>query len=143
MSKELSNNAKNGLGACIEAFERLKAGAPNVPGHVGIVAAKVTSGIVSVEAGFDRGYLKKSRASHLPLIAQIEAFRVRPESTGSSKANEVKRAKSKAERAKSELEQTRRQLYEVLTQNLQLVERVRDLEGMLAQRGGNGKIQNI
>jgi hypothetical protein len=143
MSKELGNNPKNGFGACIEAFERLKAGAPVVPAHVGIAAAKITSGIVSVEAGFDRGYLKKSRAAHLPLIAQIEAFRARPESTGLSKANEVKRAKSKAERAESELEETRRQFYDVLTQNLQLVERVRELEAMLAQGEAIAKIRSL
>lgn len=65
----------NGLKKCEEAFERLLSGKPNISDHVGIESHKITAGIVSVEAGFDRGYLKKSRSYHKPLIARIEAYK--------------------------------------------------------------------
>lgn len=64
-----------GLGACEEALQRLLAGKPVVSEHVGLDLSKLTASIVSLEAGFDRGYLKKSRKTHLPLLAQIEAVR--------------------------------------------------------------------
>lgn len=140
MKSDLASSSKSGVALCAEAFERLKAGAPIVPAHVGLPASKTTSGIVSVEAGFDRGYLKKSRPTHMPLIAQIEAYRLRHESDGESKANQIKRAQSKVVRAETELDQARRQLYEVLTQNLQLVERVRELETLLASKVKVGKV---
>lgn len=143
MKADAPLNRPNGVAICFEAFERLKAGKPLVVAHVGLPPDKITSGIVSFEAGFDRGYLKKSRPAHLALIAQIEAFRRNPQSAGASKANEVKRAKNKAAQAESELDQAHNQLYLVLTQNLQLVERVRDLEGQLAKSRGRGKVVKL
>ena len=143
MKNDQPSGLKAGLVACVEAFDRLKTGAPVVRAHVGLPAAKITSGIVSVEAGFDRGYLKKSRAAHLALIAQIEAYRIRPESAGGSKTNEVRRARSKVEKAENALDQARRQLYEVLAQNLQLVQRVRELEILLAQHQSKGQVHRV
>lgn len=127
----MENSSKSGLDQCVDAFERLKAGQPRVIEHMGIAKSKITAGIVSVEAGFDRGYLKKARPSHAPLISMIEAFR--KESAGSNDSGRllVRRAKDKAEKAVSELDEVREQLYRVLSQNIQLVERVRSLEAML------------
>ncbi|KWV89046.1 hypothetical protein D3C76_1260890 [compost metagenome] len=121
----------DGVKICEAAFERLKAGCPVISAHVGIDGSKITAGIVSVEAGFDRGYLKRSRGSHMPLIARIEAYRTECSTTSNSKALQIKRAQNKAGRAVVELEQAREQLYQVLTQNLQLVERVKELENKL------------
>lgn len=143
MTTDLSDSRKSGLVACYDAFERLKAGKPLVAAHVGLPSGKLTPGVVSFEAGFDRGYLKKSRPAHLVLIAQIEAFRTQSESVSKSRANEVKRAKHKAEKAESELDQANRLLYEVLTQNLQLVERVRELESQLAKAQKKGHVVGI
>lgn len=64
-----------GLIACEEALQRLLVGKPIVPEHVGLNLSKLTASIVSLEAGFDRGYLKKSRKAHLPLLAQIDSAR--------------------------------------------------------------------
>jgi hypothetical protein len=127
----------DGVEACEVAFERLKTGRPVIPVHVGIDGSKITAGIVSVEAGFDRGYLKKARNSHLPLIAKIEAYRAECSTTSTSKALQIKRAQDKAGRAVAELQQTREQFYQVLTQNLQLVERVRELENKLNRYQNN------
>ena len=99
--------------------------------HIGIAKSKITAGIVSVEAGFDRGYLKKARSAHAPLISMIEAFRKESVGGNDSGRLQVRRARDKAEKAASELDQVREQLYRVLSQNVQLVERVRSLEASL------------
>ena len=84
----------DGVKICEAAFERLKAGCPVISAHVGIDGSKITAGIVSVEAGFDRGYLKRSRGSHMPLIARIEAYRTECSTTSNSKALQIKRAQN-------------------------------------------------
>ncbi|MCE0974751.1 hypothetical protein [Pseudomonas putida] len=126
----------SGVVACEEAFRRLVKGAPYVPEHVGIDPSKITAGIVSVEAGFDRGYLKKSRKSHLPLIYQIEAHRVDATSSKSARSPSVqaiKRAQSRMSVLEGELKLACEQRDIVLAQNLQLYERIRELEQELAQ----------
>lgn len=127
----MTNNKVDGVKVCEEAFERLKAGKPNHSAHVGLPRNKITAGIVSVEAGFDRGYLKKSRKPHIALVSTIEAYRSDVDAPSASSVMQVKRAQNKADKALSELEQARAQLYAVLTQNMQLVERVKDLEAEL------------
>lgn len=100
-----------------------------MPAHVGLDLSKLTASIVSREAGFDRGYLKKSRSAHLPLLARIEAFRVEAsKDSGSSNAKRVERLEGKLALFEKELEMVRAQRDRVLSQNLQLWERVRELE---------------
>lgn len=130
-----------GLTKCYAAFERLKVGKPFVAAHVGLDGTKVTAGIVSFEAGLDRGYLKKLRPSHMPLIAQIEAYRKSFGTAEASKAMQIKRANDKVDKARLELEIVQEQLYQVMTQNLQLVERVRSLEAQLKQLSNVTKLR--
>jgi hypothetical protein len=128
---KVKGEISSGMVVCEEAFKRLVDGAPFVSEHVGIDSSKITAGIVSVEAGFDRGYLKKSRKIHQPLIARIEAYRVEATSskaTRSPKAQAIKRAHDKLSVLKDELKVACQQRDVVLTQNLQLYERVRELE---------------
>lgn len=139
--------AANGVGKCQEGFERIKAGTPRVAAHVGLDPTKVTAGIVSVEGGFDRGYLKKGRPNHQALIAEIEAYRKSYGTASSSKALQIKRANDKAANAVAELEIARSQLYQVMTQNVQLVERVRYLEELLKSQSNvselNGRQRKV
>lgn len=115
-----------GITTCEEAFQRLLEGGALVPAHSGIEPYKITAGIVSVEAGFDRGYLKKSRKSHKALIARIDAFREQTKPTEKAKTGKLHIQKASA------LEEKLRIAYEqrdaVLVQNLQLWERISDLE---------------
>lgn len=127
----MSKSLGGGIQLCEEAFERLKAGKPRDPAHVDLPKSKITAGIVSVEAGFDRGYLKKSRRVHMPLIAAIEAYRSESEAVSVTSAVKAKRAQVKADKAINELEQVQAKLNAVLIQNMQLVERVRELETKL------------
>lgn len=123
----------SGVAACEDAFERLKEGRPRISEHVGLAPSKITSGIVSVEAGFDRGYLKKARIQHQELIAKIESYRSEGSSRSGAQLEAMKRALEKTEWAINEVEIARGRLYQVLIQNLQLVERVRVLEKELSE----------
>ncbi|WFS17881.1 hypothetical protein P9K38_20925 [Pseudomonas sp. 905_Psudmo1] len=118
----------DGVLICEEAFSRLVSGKPLISAHVDLARSKITAGVVSVEAGFDRGYLKKSRRAHLSLIAKIEAYRKESESSDSSAKAQLRRASRKVDEVVNSLELSKQQLYNVISQNLQLVERVRELE---------------
>lgn len=118
-----------GLSACEEALQRLLDGKPFVPEHVGLDLAKLTASIVSLEAGFDRGYLKKSRKAHLPLLAQIEAVRAEAsKGTSSSNGKQLRQMESQLTALKQELSIAQLQRDNALTQNMKLWERVRELE---------------
>lgn len=119
--------AGNGLRACEEALQRLVNGKPVRPEHVDLDLSKLTAGIVSVEAGFDRGYLKKARKSHQALIAQIYAYRFKVP-VSSVKERELKVVTEKLSTARSELDVTLEQRDKTLTLNLQLMHRIRELE---------------
>lgn len=122
-----------GIGACEEALQRLLDGKPFVPEHVGLDLSKLTASIVSLEAGFDRGYLKKSRKAHLPILAKIEACRAEAnKGCGSSNDKSIKHLEDKVVLLEKELAMVSSQRDRVLTQNLQLWARVRELE--LAER---------
>jgi hypothetical protein len=129
MKSSESEGAGRGLGACVEALQRLLDGKPIVPEHVGLDLSRLTASIVSLEAGFDRGYLKKSRKAHLPILAKIEASRAEAnKSSGSSNGKSIKRLEDKLVLLEKELAMVSSQRDRVLTQNLQLWERVRELE---------------
>lgn len=122
-----------GVGACQEALQRLLDGKPFMPEHVGLDLSKLTASIVNHEAGFDRGYLKKSRKTHLPLLAKIEACRAEADKgCGSSSGKSIKRLADKVLFLEKELAMVSSQRDRALTQNLQLWARVRELE--LAER---------
>lgn len=124
-----SLRVNKGLITCEEALQRLLEGKPVVSEHVGLDLSKLTASLVSLEAGFDRGYLKKSRKSHLPLLAKIEAFRVKArKDSSSSNTKRNERLEGKLAFLEKELEMVRAQRDRVLSQNLQLWERVRKLE---------------
>lgn len=118
-----------GVGACEEALQRLLDGTPFVPEHVGLDLSKLTASIVSFEAGFDRGYLKKSRKTHLQILAKIEAYRAdASKCCGKSNDKSIKRLEDKVVLLEKELAIVSSQRNRVLTQNLQLWARVRELE---------------
>jgi hypothetical protein len=121
-----------GLLECEEALQRLLEGRPVVAEHVGLSRSKITASIVSFEAGFDRGYLKKSRNAHLPILARIEAFRAEANRGAVIQTLKIDSLEDKLDALATELATVRAQRDRVLTQNLQLWERVRELE--LAER---------
>jgi hypothetical protein len=126
----------DGLKACEEAFERLVSGSPLISSHVGIIPKKITSGIVSVEAGFDRGYLKSARRNHQSLIAKITSYQKNGSSLLNSGGVNIKLldgARTKLAKLESDLAIAVNQRAAVIAQNVQLHERVRILEQLMAR----------
>lgn len=121
-----------GVAMCEKAFIRLLEGGALVPSHFGIEPYKITAGVVSVEAGFDRGYLKKSRNSHKSLIARIDALREQTKPIERVKAGKLQILKVSA--MENMLRIACEQRDAVLVQNLQLWERISDLELELSQK---------
>lgn len=119
---------KNGLQRCEEAFNRLMLGQPNLSDHVGVKSEDITPAMVSIEAGFDKGYLKRSRDYHLPLIARINATKTSAAPIASSAKDKLDRATRLAEKRSAELKELKLVMDKVLSQNLMLLERVRELE---------------
>jgi len=119
----------DGIRACEDAFERLLAGKPNNKEFVGLPKDKITASVVSKEAEFDPGYLKSSRKTHKPLIARI--VRNKEDSTKNEDGGvreKLRRAINKSEVSRKSESAMKVTLDKVLTQNLMLVERVRELE---------------
>ena len=128
----------DGLILCEEAFQRLQDGRPQIKAHVGLRRQDITPSIVSVEAGYDKGYLKKSRPLHQPLIAQIYAYA----EEGKDEVEQVDKAKlDRLSQKYCELAEERGReaeiLQKVLSQNIMLVERVRELERRLSRMAGS------
>ncbi|MBV4482898.1 hypothetical protein [Pseudomonas khavaziana] len=134
--------SNTGLGACEEAIQRLLDGKPIVAGHVGLDLSKLTASIVSLEAGFDRGYLKRSRKSHLPLLAKIEAVRAQASKGTSTNGRQVRQIERQLAVLRKELEIAQIQRDKVLAQNIKLWERVRKLEYSLVI-SRSGKVEHI
>ncbi|WP_406820062.1 hypothetical protein ACJA3S_22595 [Pseudomonas sp. KnCO4] len=131
----------SGLIACAEALQRLLIGKPNVSAHVGLDLSKLTASIVSLEAGFDRGYLKRSRKAHLPLLAQIEAVRNKTNKGFASGGNQLRQLEKKIVRLEEELARAQEQRDRVLMQNIKLWERVRELEkATIGKSSGNVRV---
>ena len=124
---------RKGVVECEEALERLLQGNPHVAEHVGVEAADITAAMVSVEAGFDKGYLKKSRDAHKPLIARIGALSKENADKGDNDRRRLRKVIREAEELRAERERNQAIMDKVLTQNLMLLGRVRELEGALAK----------
>ena len=127
------DGTSKGVSTCEEALQRLLVGKPVVPEHVGLDLSKLTASIVSLEAGFDRGYLKKSRKAHLPLLAQIEAVRAGAnKGTGSLCSRQIRQMESQLAALEKTLSIAQIQRDNVLAQNMKLWQRVIDLERSMA-----------
>lgn len=140
------DGASKGLGACEEALQRLLVGKPELPEHVRLDLSKLTASIVSLEAGFDRGYLKKSRKAHLPLLAQIEAVRTEAsKGAGSSSAKQIRQMESRLAALEKSLSIAQMQRDNVLAQNMKLWQRVRELEQPIgySRSGHSAKVETL
>lgn len=124
---------KSGLQRCEEALERLLSGRPHLADNVGVKRGDITPAMVSVEAGFDKGYLKRSRESHMSLIARIDALKSESKASSSATKKKLEKTKKMVEKRRMEIEQLNEVMDKVLTQNLMLVERVRELEKELSK----------
>lgn len=133
----------DGVEICRKGFERLKSGNPLLPQHKYLPKNKITPGIVSVESGFDRGYLKSSRPHHRVLIDEINEYRQTHKNTPTQTTALLADASKQVEATKDQNKLLIYQLQQVVAQNLQLVERVRSLESELFNLKSNPKLSYI
>lgn len=117
----------DGLDRCEKAFERLKAGNSHNSKFVNIPSNDITPSVVSIEAGFDKGYLKTSRDRHKPLIALIRTY-AKSQEKHSKHKTALNRESKRRNEAELILNQTKAKLESALTDNLRLITRVQYLE---------------
>lgn len=113
--------SKDGVTKCEEALDRLLNSCPRNSKFSSIKSYEITPAMVSVEAGFDKGYLKRSRPIHSDIFKLIDDL------TGKNKPkpNRLKENKDKKYQEQALIMQ------KIMTQNLKLVARVRELEKKL------------
>lgn len=124
-----------GVKACEAALQRLLDGTPQIAGHVGIQSNEITSAMVSVEAGYDKGYLKRARAPHKALIARIDNLKLNADKSSCDNKKQLRKALKKSEAYREEAEEAKAIMNKVLTQNLMLMNKVRELEALLVKQG--------
>jgi RNA polymerase-interacting CarD/CdnL/TRCF family regulator len=129
-----------GLERCVEAFERLKAGKPNVAENISLPQDRITPAIVSFEAGFDKGYLKKGR--HDQLIGLIKTYSSEDVATTSG-AELIRREKAKTLEYKERRKLADKRLEEALSRELLLVAKIHEITDELAQYKSKSNVQNI
>lgn len=110
-----------GIDECLQAFERLKLNQALNKKFVGIEKCKITPSIVSQEAGFDPGYLKKSRHEHVALIMLINDYKVTIGSLTSNKSDS-KVYKNKIEQLRKENESLKKRICDIERINLYLTD---------------------
>ena len=123
--------ADRGVEACYLAFERLKNGNPQNDKFMHISPEKITASIVSQEAGFDSGYLKRNRHNHQGIIALIDDYKKQLKSSTLSKYEEVKREKQKAAKYKERLIEVEELLEKSLSREMLLVFKLAEMESLL------------
>ena len=120
----------NGIDRCLEAFERLK---KNAPLKKELANREITSSLVSEEAGLDRGYLKKSRAAHLPLISLIESFRNSKNHRPKKTNVDIERERAKRRDADAKSAQFEQMIVKSLAREMRLANQIRKLEEEVAK----------
>ena len=125
-------NETTGIDACNDALQRLLNDSSHDPRYVGVEHSDITPAMVSVEAGYDKGYLKRSRPTHKALIARIESLRCDGAEKSDNKKIELKKALKRVEKYREEARQAKKIMDKVLTQNLILLQKVKELESKLA-----------
>lgn len=113
---------------CYEAFERLKVGKGIKDGCIGLAPELITPARVSIEAGHDAGYLKKSRRQHIGLISAILAHQHENTSTTLSKTEIKRRSDQRVIKLTAELKLMKERLEDSLARELKLVAKLRELE---------------
>lgn len=127
---------KIGINACYDALERLKNGKPFNQKFIGITPDKITASIVSQEAGYDSGYLKRGRTSHQAIMAMIDSTKAHAKNDTStlSKAEIMRREKHKSDKLKAALEKTQQLLEESLSREVLLTHKLKELERRLINK---------
>lgn len=131
-------NKSIGIKNCEEALQRLLDGNPYVARHIGVESNDITSAMVSVEAGYDKGYLKKTRTAHKALIARIDSLKIDVKQKGDRDKILLKKALVASELHRKEAEKANEIMNKVLTQNLMLINKIKELEAQIVKQHSLG-----
>jgi hypothetical protein len=125
----MSTNLKAGEGLllCKQALERLVKQKPNIKKFIGVT---ITPSVVSQEAGFGSGYLKKTRHSDfIDKIADVnKELEKSPTAVTQNKLNKAKNAEQKSRQTANNYKQM---LEQALSREIHLLCRIRELEAEL------------
>ena len=111
--------SKSGLKKCEEALDRLLNHCPVNSQFSAIKANDITPAMVSVAAGFDKGYLKRKRPVHAEIICKIDSI---------SKKTKLKPKRHQSESANEKYARQQELMETIMTQNLKLMMRIREYE---------------
>ncbi|WP_105255656.1 hypothetical protein [Pseudoalteromonas sp. T1lg75] len=120
-----------GVTKCFEALERIKANKPVISKFIDLPRNKVTAAVISQEAGFDSGYLKKNRPQHQEVISLIESYRAASIKSTLSTKEKFNRERRKVERLQARLGDVEGKLYQSLARELLLLDQIEQLEKKL------------
>lgn len=122
------------LQQCYDAFDRLKAGKGEHIDCKGLPLSQITFSKISIEAGHDAGYLKKSREQHKLLLSMLMAFlNELPSSTTMGKGVAIKRQKTKVKYAQEDASRMKEKLEAALGRELQLYHVLNKAEKEIAE----------
>jgi hypothetical protein len=122
---------ESGLDLCQKAFDRLKAGKPNNKKFIGM---PITPSVVSQEAGWDAGYLKRDRIIHGPLIIEIDDFSKLQKSKLARLQSKLDKANSEKEQEKNKAESFEKKYKASLAREFMLTEKIFELEKKMNNR---------
>lgn len=125
----------SGLEKCFEALERIKINKPNLLKFKNIPPSKVTPAIISQEAGFDSGYLKKKRPQHQALLSLIESYKHSDSSSTLSFREKIARERRKTESMQSQINKIETKLHEALAREILLLDQIDRMEQELLRFG--------
>lgn len=126
---------KTGLKKCLDALERIKNNTPNLSQYADLPRNKVTAAVVSQEAGFDGGYLKKSRPQHQEILSLIASYRYSNSGSTLSVREKIKREEHKTESLRARLKLVEDKLHKALAREMLLLDYVDRMEQELLKFG--------
>jgi len=127
----MDNNLNEGLLLCEQAFERLSAGKPQKLLITDYKIYRITAAIVSKEAGFDAGYLKKSRVNHRQLLLEISQFNANQQTCTGRDKKQILDLSGQLENKKKQVGNFENLYTETLARELILLVKVAELKSKI------------
>ena len=133
----MDNNSKDNLLLCDQAFERLVAGKPQRLLITDYKIYRITAAVVSKEAGFDAGYLKKSRVNHRPILLEISQFKAHQQTRTGSEQKQMLDLSDQLRDEKNLVNDFETLYEEALARELVLVAKLAELESQIRKLESN------
>lgn len=133
----MDNNSKDRLLLCEQAFGRLTAGKPQRLLITDYKIYRITAAMVSKEAGFDAGYLKRSRINHRPLLLEISQFKAQEQTRTGCEQKKILDLSGLLQDEKNQVNNFETLYEEALARELVLVAKLVELESQIRKLESN------